>query len=977
MIEREGVSESRYSSADLRYKAQRDALINHRPASDEQIDDAQKFAELSERVKELVQTTLQSSKGLLNNQRSIAELLAIEEAEETAASKNEHKQILNSYLESYKAVAKSVAELSEVLKTFLDQNQIETGQLPKTLEELNTLKQVLPDSEQLSRSDLTDIIQIIQDVSQSKEDPFGQIRAFSEYILNVAAPERLSLRQLARNLVGEGGLLDQHMTEQQSRRDQLLEASPEVLLGKYLDRVFDESGSLARALNVSGQDKEKENELLDLKLKLEGLISSNSELKDDLRVFINEDPFLTPSQRVFVGIDLGLYAGSKQAIINARSDIPARDQVILKAHFGLLEEKIEVFLARELKQASSTSSLTQQDLFYIAQELGLDLFAHAGQDLLQNDMMIRAQALEGLGLPQTVVNELASRTEAAGVAAFNVADRVDTLAAKLEKDIAAAIVMEYPGVFYISDAQFSAYINRASKLIANPLKRSAVSLELDLSPYSPPSHMRAYEYGATFEDILLEPQKSLPSRSSATTETTLAGNIKMATVFTSANMDTVTEVDMAIAMARFGGIGFIHRALSIDDEVTMVKRVKRAESGVIRHPQSISPIISAQDAREAMDEAGIGGFIVKNDAGRCIGIVTRRDVQYLADSNLLVRDVMTPRDALVVAQEDVSLQEAQLMLQQNRIEKLPLVNDKDEVVGLITGKDIRKRADYPQATRDEEGRLRVGAAVGVGDDALERARALMEAEADVLVVDIANGYSERAVQVLEGIAELKEEFSLHGKAGADVAVVAGNVATREAAEALAPLCDAIKVGIGPGGTCTTRIVTGHGVPQIRAIMDVRRGIIESGVEAKGRKVAIIADGGIREPGAVVKALSAGADTVMLGTLLAGADESPAEHRLHRGKEVKVLRGMSSQTAGKRLSSVGKNGTGRPKAVTPEGIEDFVPLSGSVEKTLSPYQGGLQSGMSYNTAFTIEELRGCEMIIVSPAARRESEPHANT
>jgi len=466
--------------------------------------------------------------------------------------------------------------------------------------------------------------------------------------------------------------------------------------------------------------------------------------------------------------------------------------------------------------------------------------------------------------------------------------------------------------------------------------------------------------GLTFDDVLLVPRRSpVESRAEVDTRTKLARGIELAVPIVSANMDAVTESEMAIAMAREGGLGIIHRFLPVDQQVAEVRRVKRAESIVIEQPYTIRPDQTLREAVAFLEEHGSAGLLVVQD-GRLVGIVTARDLLFEEDLDRPVREVMTPRERLVTAPPGISMEEAKRILHAHRVEKLPLVDGDGRLVGLVTSRDIRARSQYPHATKDERGRLRVGAAVGVRGDYLERAAALVEEGVDVLVVDVAHGHSEA---VLRAVRTLRRRFP-------EVPIVAGNVATAEGTVDLIEAgADAVKVGVGPGSTCTTRVVTGAGVPQLSAILECARA-------ARPRGVPIIADGGIRSSGDITKALAAGASAVMLGNLLAGTEESPGATVIRNGRQYKTYRGMASLWATARRRSldspVDEEDIGQ---IVAEGIEALVPYRGKVADVLRQLVGGLRSGMSYCGARTIPELwENARFVRITPAGLRESLPH---
>ncbi len=472
--------------------------------------------------------------------------------------------------------------------------------------------------------------------------------------------------------------------------------------------------------------------------------------------------------------------------------------------------------------------------------------------------------------------------------------------------------------------------------------------------------------GLTFDDVLLVPKRSaVVSRSHVSTATWLTRHIRLNIPIVSANMDTVTESQMAIAMARAGGIGIIHRFMPIERQAAEVARVKRAENYVVEHPYTVPPTMSIAEVRRFMEEYDTGGILVVDEDHHLLGIITTRDLLFLEDDNLTVAEVMTPRPRVVTAPPGTSMEEAKRILWRHRIEKLPLVDENDRVVGLITARDIVNREKFPLATKDAKGRLRVGAAVGVRPGFMRRAEALLEAGADVIVVDIAHGHSDNCIRAVK---ELRRQF------GDEVEIIAGNVATAEGtADLIEAGVDAVKVGIGPGSICVTRIVTGFGVPQITAIQECARVAREAGIP-------IIADGGIRNSGDLVKALAAGASSVMVGSLLAGTTESPGRVVIRNGRRYKIVRGMASLTANIDRQQVADEvrETGEEidwEKVVPEGVEAVVPYRGNVAEVLDQLVGGLRSGLSYGGAFTIEELwDNAEFIQITPAGLFESKPH---
>jgi IMP dehydrogenase len=466
----------------------------------------------------------------------------------------------------------------------------------------------------------------------------------------------------------------------------------------------------------------------------------------------------------------------------------------------------------------------------------------------------------------------------------------------------------------------------------------------------------------TFDDVLLAPRHSEVHPASTRIASRLTRGIELAIPFVSAAMDTVTESQMAIAMAREGGIGIIHKNMSIARQAEEVDRVKRSESGIIVAPVTVSPEMTLAEAVRQMDRFGINGAPVVGADGVLVGILTSRDLRFETDRTIPVSRAMT-REELITAPEGTSLADAEQILHRNRIEKLPVVDAEGRLKGLITFKDINKRRQHPNSCKDAQGRLRVGAAIGASDRDLDRAAALVEAGVDVLVVDTAHGHAEG---VLRAVARVRERFP-------DVQLIAGNVATREGALALVERgVDAVKVGVGPGSICTTRVVTGVGVPQLTAVMEA--------VEAVEGRVPVIADGGIKYSGDVVKALAGGAHSVMMGSMLAGTEESPGESFLLEGRRFKTVRGMGSLGAMQEGSAdrYFQDQAGDSRKFVPEGIEGRVPYKGPVADTLYQLVGGLRSGMGYLGCADIEALRTePEFVRITGVALRESHPHTVT
>ncbi|MBX3147691.1 MAG: IMP dehydrogenase [Gemmatimonadales bacterium] len=462
----------------------------------------------------------------------------------------------------------------------------------------------------------------------------------------------------------------------------------------------------------------------------------------------------------------------------------------------------------------------------------------------------------------------------------------------------------------------------------------------------------------TFDDVLLVPRESAVHPRDVSVRTQLTRRIPLNIPLIAAAMDTVTEAEMAIAMARAGGIGVVHKNMSIDRQAAEIDRVKRSESGMILNPITLGPDRPIREAATLMTRFRISGVPIVDAHGKLIGILTNRDLQFERDLDRPIQGAMT-KDNLITAPVGTTLDEAERILAQHRIEKLPVVDDAGVLKGLITVKDIFKRQRHPEANKDEHGRLRVAGALGAGPDTLARAKALLDAGCDVLVLDSAHGHS---AGVLEMIDRLREAFP-------DAQLIGGNVATETGARELARRgCDAIKVGIGPGSICTTRVVTGVGVPQITAIMDAIRGAGE---------VPVIADGGIKYSGDIVKAMAAGASSVMMGSMLAGTEESPGESVLAEGRRFKMIRGMGSLSAMQDGSAdrYFQEGELAPSKMVPEGIEGRVPYRGPVGDVLFQMVGGLRSGMGYCGAADLVALRrDTEMVQITAAGLRESHPH---
>ncbi|MFR8012534.1 MAG: IMP dehydrogenase [Clostridia bacterium] len=462
--------------------------------------------------------------------------------------------------------------------------------------------------------------------------------------------------------------------------------------------------------------------------------------------------------------------------------------------------------------------------------------------------------------------------------------------------------------------------------------------------------------GLTFDDVLLIPAESDVLPADVDLKSRLARDIVLNTPVMTAAMDTVTESRMAIAIAREGGIGVIHKNMSIEQQAQEVDRVKRSENGVIVNPFFLSPDHLVSDANDLMARYKISGVPVCED-GRLVGILTNRDLRFMTDYSVPIKEVMT-HENLVTSKVGTTLAEAKEILMKNKIEKLPLVDDEGYLRGLITIKDIEKAVQYPNSARDRSGRLLCAAAIGATNDVLDRARALIEAQVDALVFDSAHGHS---LNILRSLAKVREAFP-------DVALIAGNVATAEGTRALIEAgADAVKVGIGPGSICTTRVVAGIGVPQVTAIYDAAN-------VAAGYNIPVIADGGIKYSGEIVKAIAAGASVVMVGSLVAGCEESPGETEIYQGRQFKVYRGMGSigaMNSGSKDRYFQQNN----KKLVPEGVEGRVPYKGLLSDTIYQMTGGLRAGMGYCGCHTIQELQtNARFVRITSAGLVESHPH---
>lgn len=465
--------------------------------------------------------------------------------------------------------------------------------------------------------------------------------------------------------------------------------------------------------------------------------------------------------------------------------------------------------------------------------------------------------------------------------------------------------------------------------------------------------------GLTYDDVLLVPAYSEILPREVETSSYFTKKIKLKTPIVSAAMDTVTEYQLAIAIAQEGGIGVLHKNMTIEDQAEQVRKVKRSESGMIQDPVTMPETATVTDALKIMKEFKIGGIPVINSKTELIGIVTNRDLRFEKNHKRSIKEVMTTND-LVVAKEGTDLKKAEQILQHHKIEKLPVVDKQGKLIGLITYRDIIKVKVHPNANKDEIGRLRVAAAVGITLDVVDRVQALVKAGVDAIVIDTAHGHS---IYVVEVLKKVKKAFP-------KLQIVVGNVATAEAALALVKAgADAVKVGIGPGSICTTRIIAGVGVPQLTAVMDVAKAL-------KGKGVPVIADGGIRFTGDIVKALAAGASAVMMGSMFAGVEESPGETIIYEGRKFKSYRGMGSIEAMQKGSKdrYFQDAEDDIKKLVPEGISGRVPVKGSLAEVVYQFVGGLRAGMGYCGAKNIETLQKAKFIRITNAGIRESHPH---
>ena len=468
--------------------------------------------------------------------------------------------------------------------------------------------------------------------------------------------------------------------------------------------------------------------------------------------------------------------------------------------------------------------------------------------------------------------------------------------------------------------------------------------------------------GLTYDDVLLVPAYSEVLPREVDTSTFLTRNIRLNVPIVSAAMDTVTDANLAIAIAQTGGIGFLHKNMTIEAQAAEVRKVKRSESGMIQDPVTLSQNATVGEAFKMMKEFQIGGIPIVSDSNKLVGIVTNRDLRFQKDLSILVSAVMT-KENLITAPEGTTLKEAESILQDYKIEKLPVVREDGTLSGLITFKDIQKFKNYPSACKDEHGRLRVGAAVGVTTDTLERVEALVKAGVDVITIDTAHGHSKG---VIDKLKEVKARFP-------QVDVIAGNIATGAAAKALMEAgADAVKVGIGPGSICTTRIIAGVGVPQLYAVYEVAKAL-------EGTGVPLIADGGIKQTGDIAKAIAAGASTIMAGSLFAGVEEAPGETIIYEGRKFKSYRGMGSVEAMEQGSKdrYFQDVEADIKKLVPEGIVGRVPYKGTLAEVMHQYIGGLKASMGYCGAKDIPALQKAQFVRITASGIRESHPHGIT
>ncbi|MGE4512712.1 IMP dehydrogenase [Chryseobacterium taeanense] len=470
-------------------------------------------------------------------------------------------------------------------------------------------------------------------------------------------------------------------------------------------------------------------------------------------------------------------------------------------------------------------------------------------------------------------------------------------------------------------------------------------------------HNKIVETAITFDDVLLVPSYSEVLPNQVSLKSRLTDKITLNVPIVSAAMDTVTEAELAIALARVGGLGFIHKNMTIAEQAAQVNRVKRSENGMISDPVTLSKDHTLAQAKETMAKYKISGLPVVDAENTLIGIITNRDVKYQENLDMKVEEIMT-KDKLITSDKNTNLEKAKEILLKNRVEKLPIVDEENKLVGLITIKDIDNQLEYPNANKDQNGRLIVGAGVGVGEDTLERIEALVKAGVDIIGIDSAHGHSKG---VLDKISEIRKAYP-------DLDIVGGNIVTAEAAKDLIEAgANVLKVGVGPGSICTTRVVAGVGVPQLSAIYNVYE-------YAKTKNVAVIADGGIKLSGDIVKAIASGAGAVMLGSLLAGTDEAPGEEIIFQGRKFKTYQGMGSLSAMKRGGKE-RYFQSEAKKFVPEGIEGRVPSKGKLEDVIFQLTGGLRAGMGYCGAKDIEALQiDTKMVMITGSGLKESHPH---
>ena len=465
--------------------------------------------------------------------------------------------------------------------------------------------------------------------------------------------------------------------------------------------------------------------------------------------------------------------------------------------------------------------------------------------------------------------------------------------------------------------------------------------------------------GLTYDDVLLVPAYSNVLPRNVDTKVRLTPTLTLNVPIISAAMDTVTEYRLAIALAREGGIGMLHKNMTIEDQAEHVRLVKRSESGMIVDPITLSKDANVSEARSVMRKEKIGGIPIVDGSKKLLGIVTNRDLRFESDGSKKLGTIMTTEN-LITAKMGTNLEQAELILQEYKIEKLPIVDDENVLVGLITFKDIEKKKNFPLACKDEIGRLRVGAAVGIAADTMERVDALVESGVDIITVDTAHGHSQGVLDMISAVKKKYPELNLIG----------GNIATAEAAKALIKAgADVVKVGVGPGSICTTRVVTGVGVPQLSAIMEIAEITQKEGI-------GLIADGGIKQTGDIPKAIAGGADAVMLGSMFAGVDEAPGETIIYESRKFKSYRGMGSITAMAKGSKdrYFQDVEDDIKKLVPEGIEGRVPYKGTLSEVVFQMTGGLKASMGYCGAATMDELKKASFVKISPASMRESHPH---